>query len=324
MYTAIAAYCFIEYIFPGGDSRLKGGHMLALDTAPDLIETPTELMDTVSEISSDYHIPAIIIAVTIALLIFIAAKIFTSVIGKSIRKLPNRSAKFSPMMASLLSRICSVLIWIIAIVSILGVFGIDLTPVLAGLGITGVILGFALQESISSLFSGVMIAVNNPFCVGDFISIGELEGTVISMDLMCVTLITEDARKVTLNNKSVWGATIINQKAIDSEMLSPSFNGKRRLDFPVSIRYTDDPDKARKAIAEFMESIPEVLSEPAPYAGIVEYGSSSIVISARGWVLPENYWKVYWAFNNGLLPFLHENGLDMPYSQVVVHLDGQP
>ena len=257
-------------------------------------------------------------------IVFIAAKIFTSVLGKSIRKLPNRSAKFSPMMASLLSRICSVLIWIIAIVSILGVFGIDLTPVLAGLGITGVILGFALQESISSLFSGVMIAVNNPFCVGDFISIGELEGTVISMDLMCVTLITEDARKVTLNNKSVWGATIINQKAIDSEMLSPSFNGKRRLDFPVSIRYTDDPDKARKAIAEFMESIPEVLSEPAPYAGIVEYGSSSIVISARGWVLPENYWKVYWAFNNGLLSFLHENGLDMPYSQVVVHLDGQP
>ena len=130
-------------------------------------------------------------------------------------------------------------------------------------------------------------------------------------------------RKVTLNNKSVWGATIINQKAIDSEMLSPSFNGKRRLDFPVSIRYTDDPDKARKAIAEFMESIPEVLSEPAPYAGIVEYGSSSIVISVRGWVLPENYWKVYWAFNNGLLSFLHENGLDMPYTQVVVHIDDQ-
>ena len=66
--------------------------MLALDTTPDLIETPAELMDTVSEISSDYHIPAIIIAVTIALIIFIAAKIFTSVLGKSIRKLPNRSA----------------------------------------------------------------------------------------------------------------------------------------------------------------------------------------------------------------------------------------
>ena len=203
-----------------------------------------------------------------------------------------------------------VLIWIIAIIAILGLFGIDLTPVLAGLGITGVVLGFALQESISSLFSGIMIAINRPFRVGDWVDIGDISGTVKSMDLMCVTLASGDNKKITMNNKNVWGSTIINYSFID----------RRRLDMKVSIRYSDDIETAKEVILSLILSYKEVLRDPAPLVEVGNYADSSIDIYVRPWVAPSDYWPVCWRFNSEILPTLQSHGIDMPFSQLTVTL----
>ena len=227
-----------------------------------------------------------------------------------ILKLSKRSRKFTFIMAQLVWKLAAALIWVIAIVSVLGIFGIDLTPVLAGLGITGVVLGFALQESISSLFSGVMIAINAPFRVGDWVDIGDISGTVVSMDLMCVTLSSGDNKKITMNNKNVWGNTIVNYSYID----------KRRLDMSVTVRYTDDLEKAKSTIRELVTSYPEVLRDPAPLVEIGSYNDSSISIYVRPWVMPSDYWPVYWRFNADILKTLNANGIDMPFNQMDVHL----
>ena len=194
---------------------------------------------------------------------------------------------------------------------ILGFFGVDLTPVLAGLGITGVVLGFALQESIASLFSGIMIAINNPFRVGDWVDIGDVSGTVTSMDIMCVTLTSGDNKKITMNNKNVWGSTIVNYSYID----------KRRLDMTVSVDYSTDTDKAKNIIRALIMSYPEILPDPAPVVEVNNYGASSIDIIVRPYVLPSDYWKVYWRFNAEVLKTLRANGMDMPFNQLIVHLD---
>ena len=166
----------------------------------------------VNELSTGLHIPELVISLILTVVAFIAAKIISFVIRKGFKRLAGKDNKFTPLMASLMWRICSVLVWIVAILSILAFWGIDLTPVLAGLGVTGIVLGFALQESISSLFSGIMIAINNPFRVGDWVEIGQdgVAGTVKAMDMMCVTLSTADNKKYTVSNKYVWNNTILN------------------------------------------------------------------------------------------------------------------
>ena len=287
--------------------------MFVLDTAASVAEE-TDFVAAVEEISnglnSSFHIPKIFVTVAIAILILLVARILCYIIKRTLKKIANRGLKFTMIMAQLVSKLCSALIWIIAIVAVLGIFGIDLTPVLAGLGITGVVLGFALQESISSLFSGVMIAINNPFRVGDWVDIGDISGTVVAMDLMCVTLSAGDNKKITMNNKNVWGNTIINYSYID----------KRRLDMTVTVRYSDDLEKAKDTIRDLIAGYPEILKDPAPLVEIGSYNDSSISIYVRPWVSPSDYWKVYWRFNAEILKTLQANGIDMPFNQIDVHI----
>ena len=287
--------------------------MSPLEAAAQTIEdSPETLIETVETISTNFHIHPIIVSVVVSAVVLIVAKILCAAIKKSLKKLAGKSSKFSLIMAQLVWKLCAAIIWIIAIVAVLGIFGIDLTPVLAGLGITGVVLGFALQESIGSLFSGFMIAVNNPFRVGDWVEIGQdgVAGTVIAMDLMCVTLATGDNKKYTVNNKYVWSNTILNYSYIE----------RRRIDMSIDIGYSMDTEKARKILFDLVSSYPEVLSDPAPVVEVNKYGASGITLIVRPWVKPSDYWNIYWRFNGEVLSALRANGLDMPFNQLDVHI----
>ena len=273
----------------------------------------TDMEELVDGLSSGFNIPEFVVSIIISLAVIVAAKIISFCIRRFFYRLSERKNKFTPLMASLVSRVCSVLVWIVAILAALASWGIDLTPLLAGLGITGIVLGFALQESISSLFSGFMIAVNNPFRVGDWVEIGQdgVAGTVNAMDMMCVTLSTGDNKKYTVSNKYVWNNTILNYSYIE----------KRRLDMTVSVDYSTDTDKAKNVIRALIMSYPEILPDPAPVVEVNNYGASSIDIIVRPYVLPSDYWKVYWRFNADVLRTLRSNGMDMPFNQLIVHMD---
>ena len=275
-------------------------------------DAAVDMENIVESIAEGTRIPGFVVSIILSVLIFAAAKVISYLIRRFFKRLSERNPKFSVLMASLLWRICSVLVWMIAILSILAVWGIDLTPLIAGLGVTGVVLGFALQESIGSLFSGFMIAVNNPFRVGDWVEIGQdgVAGTVIAMDLMCVTLATGDNKKYTVNNKYVWSNTILNYSYIE----------RRRIDMSIDIGYSMDTEKARKVLFDLVSSYPEVLSDPAPVVEVNKYGASGITLIVRPWVKPSDYWNIYWRFNGEVLAALRANGLDMPFNQLDVHI----
>ena len=284
--------------------------MLLLEAAAAAADDVAELTEMVTDISSGFHLHPLLVSLILSAITVVIARIIAAIIRRTLFSVSKKVPKFTLLMAGLVSKIISFIIWVITVVVILGFFGVDLTPVLAGLGITGVVLGFALQESIASLFSGIMIAINNPFRVGDWVDIGDVSGTVTSMDIMCVTLTSGDNKKITMNNKNVWGSTIVNYSYID----------KRRLDMTVSVDYSTDTDKAKNIIRALIMSYPEILPDPAPVVEVNNYGASSIDIIVRPYVFPSDYWKVYWRFNAEVLKTLRANGMDMPFNQLVVHL----
>lgn len=285
--------------------------MLLLEAAAAAADDVAELTEMVTDISTGFHLHPLLVSLILSAITVVIARIIAAIIRRTLFSVSKSMPKFTLLMAGLVSKIISFIIWVITVVVILGFFGVDLTPVLAGLGITGVVLGFALQESIASLFSGIMIAINNPFRVGDWVDIGDVSGTVTSMDIMCVTLTSGDNKKITMNNKNVWGSTIVNYSYID----------KRRLDMTVSVDYSTDTDKAKNIIRALIMSYPEILPDSAPVVEVNNYGASSIDIIVRPYVLPSDYWKVYWRFNAEVLKTLRANGMDMPFNQLVVHLD---
>lgn len=88
----------------------------------------------------------------------------------------------------------------------------------------------------------------------------------------------------------------------------------------VTVRYSDDLEKAKEAIRGLLASYPEILRDPAPLVEVGSYGDSSISIYVRPWVKPSDYWPVYWRFNADILRTLQANGVDMPFNQLDVHL----
>lgn len=224
--------------------------------------------------------------------------------------LRKRSKKFTPMIEQLLKKTVKVLLWMFCAIAVLQTFGINLAPVIAGLGITGVVLGFALQESISSFFSGVMLAVNTPFRIGDYVEIGSVGGTIVAIDLMCVTLTSPDNKRITMSNKNVWGSTITNYSYITN----------RRVDMSVSVSYGSDLGKTREAINGILSGYPEVLPSPAPVVEITKLAGSSIDFCVRPWVVPGDYWKVYWRFQQDFVEACRKNGIEIPFDQLDVHI----
>lgn len=266
---------------------------------------------TILERISDYFDPRVmLIRVIISVVILIVCMVLTKLITRFFRRLASHSVKFTPMVCSLIRKCSNVLLWIVGIIAILQTFGINLTPVIAGLGVSGIVLGFALQESISNFFSGFLIAINNPFNIGDYVEIDSIGGTVTSMDLMCVNLTAPDNRKIVLSNKNVWGSVIVNYSSMD----------RRREDFLVSVSYGTDLEKAKKAIAEVISSYPEVLPDPAPVIEVHKLSASSIDFVARPWVRPSDFWSVYWRFQKDIVEKFRSEGIEIPFSQLDVNI----
>ena len=246
----------------------------------------------------------------VSAIIFFVAKIAVSVVKRLLSKAESRHVKFTPLMSGFVFKLLKVLIWIFAILFILGVWGIDLTPVVAGLGVTGVVLGFALQESISSIFSGMMLAINQPFELGDYVDIGSTSGTVRAMDIMSVTLTTPDNRKITMSNKIVWSQVITNYSSMD----------KRRLDMNAGVAYGTDLNKAKQVIKDVIDSYPEVLKDPAPVIEVSELADSEITFIVRPWVAPSDYWPVKWRFQKDICEALERAGIEIPYNKLDVYV----
>ena len=249
----------------------------------------------------------------VSAIIFFVAKIAVSVVKRLLNKAEGRHVKFTPLMSGFVFKLLKVLIWIFAILFILAVWGIDLTPVVAGLGVTGVVLGFALQESISSIFSGMMLAINQPFELGDYVDIGSTSGTVRAMDIMSVTLTTPDNRKITMSNKIVWSQVITNYSSMD----------KRRLDMNAGVAYGTDLNKAKQVIKDVIDSYPEVLKDPEPVIEVSNLADSEVTFIVRPWVSPSDYWNVNWRFQKDIYNAFKRAGIEIPYNKLDVNVTTQ-
>ncbi|NOX79762.1 MAG: mechanosensitive ion channel [Deltaproteobacteria bacterium] len=141
-------------------------------------------------------VPRVIGVVVILVVFFIIAKIIKRIITKAAKRL-----KFAGNLTSLLSRTSSITLTILGIVTALGTLGINVSALVAGLGLTGFALGFAMKDTISNLLSGVLILLYRPFEIGNRIKISGYEGIVISIDLRYTELDSESNKVLIPNSK---------------------------------------------------------------------------------------------------------------------------
>jgi len=256
-------------------------------------------------------VTANLIASLIILLVgWLAIKFIVAFVGKAVEKRGSKKSLFGNFVRNATSKVC----WIILLIIVLGKLGVDIAPLIAGLGVTGFILGFAFQESLGNLASGLMIAISEPFKIGDYVIVAGHEGKVLKMDMMATVLATADNKKIVIPNKSAWGAPLVNFTAL----------GRRRVDIKIGIDYACDVSKAIKAALETLPTVPGVLADPAPSVFVASLDDSQVTLNVRPWADDSNYWNVYNDVQVAIKAAFEKNGIDIPFPQLTVHLDKRP
>jgi small conductance mechanosensitive channel len=188
--------------------------------------------------------------------------------------------------------------------------GIKLGPLLAGLGVAGFIVGFALQDTLGNFASGVMILLYRPYDVSNLIEVGGVLGKVDKMNLVSTSLKTVDNQLIVIPNNKIWGDVIKNVTA----------QKRRRVDMVFGISYTDDIPKAEKILEDILKSNDRVLDEPGALVRLHTLGDSSVDFVVRPWVKSEDYWDVYWDVTRTVKLRFDEEGISIPFPQQDVHI----
>jgi len=273
------------------------------------MDSGREVGDTVLKWLAENGV-SFVVNVVVSFLLLLAGSYLIRVVTKSVRKALVKSGRVNALLESFICSVVHKASWALLLMVVIQRLGVNIAPLIAGLGVTGFILGFAFQESLGNLAAGMMIAVNQPFKVGDYVSAGGVEGTVMELNMMAATLTTPDNKKVVVPNKVIWGTPITNYTAMDT----------RRVDVAIGISYGADIGKARRVAMEVVRACPQVLADPAPALEVLSWGDSAVNMVLRPWARPADYWTVYFALTQGVKEAFDRNGVDIPFPQLDVHI----
>ena len=233
-----------------------------------------------------------------------------------ILKLMNRSFDRAGTDASLrgfLNSLIRAIMYAVLIMIVADQVGIPTTSFLAVLGSAGLAVGMALQGSLSNFAGGVLILLLKPFRVGDYIvedSKGN-SGTVEDIDLFYTHLITPDNRRIVIPNGTLANTSLTNNSAKEI----------RRLDLSVGIAYSADLKKAKALLYDLMLEREKILKEQDITVFVDNLGDNSVTLGFRGWVRAVDYWNEKWAILEEVKLRFDENGIEIPFPQVEVHME---
>nr|WP_235607534.1 mechanosensitive ion channel domain-containing protein [Salinivibrio kushneri] len=256
--------------------------------------------------------PQLVFQLIIFVLILLVAKLLARLTRSVVKSaVANKNFKFSQLMQDFFVSMSGKAVWVIGILVGLSQIGVNLTPVLTGFGIAGVIIGFALQDTLSNFAAGMMLLIYRPFDVGDFVYAGGVDGKVGNMSLVNTTIRTFDNQIIIVPNSKIWGDVI---KNVTRERI-------RRVDMVFSIGYKDDLLRAEAVLTEIVQSHPAVLRTPEPMIKVHVLNTSSVDFIVRPWVKTDDYWDVYWDVTKTVKLRFDEEGISIPFPQQDVHLN---
>ena len=198
---------------------------------------------------------------------------------------------------------------LIIAVSVLRELGFSLAPLLGAAGILGVALGFASQTSVSNVISGFFLLGEEPFKVGDDIQVGDVEGIVLTIDMLSVKIRTFDNRMVRIPNETL----------VKSQFTNVTHFPIRRVDMPVSVACKEDLARVRQVLLDVAHDNPNVLMEPEPQVFFQGFGPSSMDFKFAVWARQESFITVKNAIAEQVRSRFDAEGIEMPFPHVSLY-----
>ncbi len=245
----------------------------------------------------------------VAIIILVAGYTVGRWVGAMLERLLVRFKLEAPI-RSLLVRIAQLVVISLFAIMALQNLGVELLPLIAGLGVAGAGVALAMQGLLGNMVAGLTIIFTQPFHVGDYLSIADEEGEVLDISLFSTTLGHTDRSKVLIPNRKIVGEILHNYGKI------------RQLDLKVGVSYGTDVDSVMRVIDEILHANPRVLQDPAAVFGIERLADFSVAISINPWVSVSDYVAAGNEINKAILETFRERNIDIPFPQREVRMLG--
>ena len=244
-----------------------------------------------------------------SLLILFVIWLAFRLITKAVRKVPE--TKLPAQRAAVVIKLIRYLCYVVLVLYVLGLFGINLKAIWGAAGIAGVAIGFAAQTSVSNLISGLFVLTEGSIHVGDTIIVGDVTGIVDEVKLLSIRVHTFDNQMVRIPNSTI----------INSNLTNNSYHNKRRWTVKVGVDYSTDMKYALETLQKAADLCPTVLKDPAPSVWFDGFDASSINLVVAVWFKPADFLQTRNDIYIAIKKVLDEAGISIPFNQLDVHLD---
>ncbi|MCE9618952.1 MAG: mechanosensitive ion channel [Planctomycetes bacterium] len=268
------------------------------------LETLDKVQTEVIDIAFKFG-PKVLVAIFILIVGFLVGRWVGGWTGRMFEKL-----KLDIAVRRLLERIVRLMVLGLFVIIALQNLGVELLPLLAGLGVAGAGIAFAMQGVLGNIVAGLTIVFTRPFSIGEYISIVGEEGQVEDINTFSTTLSHPDKSRVVIPNRKIVGDILHNYGTI------------RQLQCVVGVAYDTNLNEALAAINEVLRANARVLAEPAPVVRVSAMADSAISIVAMPWVNVSDYGSAFGEINKAIVEKLRERRIAIPCPQREVRMLG--
>lgn len=243
-----------------------------------------------------------------AIVIYLVGRMIIAIVNHILARNAKRKT-MDPEVRSFMNSAIRIGLNILIIIAVIGALGIETSSFAALLASAGVAIGMALSGQMQNLAGGILILIQRPYRIGDYIITNGTEGTVTSIQIFTTKMLTPDNREVTIPNGAISSAVLINVTAQKT----------RRIDFSFGVEYNTDVDKVRQALKAIVDADKDILKDPEPMIAVEDLADSSVNIKLRIWVESPNYWDVTFRTKEAVYKKFNEEGIAFPFPQLTVH-----
>ena len=243
-----------------------------------------------------------------ALAIIIVGLLIARLISNAVNRL-MLSRKIDATVADFLSALVRYCIIAFTLIAALGRVGVQTASVIAVLGAAGLAVGLALQGSLSNLAAGVLLVMFRPFRAGEYVDLGGVAGTVLSVQIFSTTMRTADGKIIVIPNGKIIAGNIINF----------SREPVRRNEFIIGVAYDSDIDQVKQILTNIIQSEDRILKDREMTVRLNELGASSINFVVRVWSNSGDLQNVYWDVLERIKREFDAAGISFPYPQMDVN-----
>ena len=216
--------------------------------------------------------------------------------------------QLEPPVRMLLTRVTALVIILFSGLIAVGTIGVDIMPLVTGIGVIGVGVSLAMQGVLGNLVAGLLIIFTKPFRVGEYVSIIGVTGQVDMIELFNTVLLNADRSRIVIPNRKIVGEVLHNYGTI------------RQLDLTVGVSYDANLTETITVVRDILNQHARVLKDPAPVVGISVLGDSSINLAVKPWTTVADYGPAHTELYQSIVERFRERNITMPFPQHEVRL----